>query len=410
MSSIAPFKINISEERVQRLHQKLALTDFPDEISDLGSDELWSRGVPLAEVKRLTAYWQDGFDWRKTEDALNEFPQYTADINIGGFGNYQIHFVHQTSDVVGAIPLLFLHGWPGSFIEVTKLLPLLANGGESGPCFHVIAPSLIDFGFSTASKMKSFGVDQHAEAYHKLMLALGYEEYVIQAGDVGYLIARSIASKYGSKNCKAIHTNSAVPAEPNAELHSEVYAKVQSIPLSDSDKEGLVRTASVSKDGMGYYQQLSTRPQTIGYGLTDSPVGLLAWLHEKLHGWTDAYPWTDDEILTWVSIHYFSTAGATAPGYVYYMMEHSSPSAFVASQKYIAVPMGIARFARDLILLPKPWNQTLGPIVYESEHQKGGHFAAWECPEEIVRDLRAMFGKGGPLSGCVDGKMDFEGL
>jgi hypothetical protein len=152
MSSITPFKINVSEERVQRLHQRLGLTDFPDEISDLVSDELWSRGAPLADIKRLTAYWQHGFDWRKAEESLNKFPQYTTDIEIDSFGSYQIHFVHQKSNVAGAIPLLFLHGWPGSFIEVTKILPFLVNGGDSFPSFHVVAPSLIDFGFSSASK------------------------------------------------------------------------------------------------------------------------------------------------------------------------------------------------------------------------------------------------------------------
>lgn len=220
-------------------------------------------------------------------------------------------------------------------------------------------------------------------------------------------MARSIASKYGSTSCKALHTNSALPAEPTAESHPEVYAKVQATSLSDFDKQGLGRTASVSKEGMGYYQQLSTKPQTMGYSLTDSPVGLLAWLYEKLHDWVDDYAWADDEILTWVSIHYFSTAGATAPGYVYYAMEHSSPGAFAASQKYVDVPMGIARFGKDLILLPKLWNLTLGPVVYESEYTKGGHFAAWESPEDIVRDLRAMFGKGGPVSGCVGGKDGF---
>lgn len=155
MSSITPFKINVPEERLQRLHQKLALTDLPDEISDLDPDELWSRGAPLADVKRLTAYWQDGFDWRKTEESLNKFPQYTADIELDGFGSHEIHFVHQRSNVAGAIPLLFLHGWPGSFIEVTKILPLLVNGGDSIPSFHVIAPSLIGFGFSAASKKVS---------------------------------------------------------------------------------------------------------------------------------------------------------------------------------------------------------------------------------------------------------------
>ncbi|PYH92495.1 alpha/beta-hydrolase [Aspergillus ellipticus CBS 707.79] len=392
MSAITPFKIHISDARLQRLHQKLLLTDLPNETSDLDPAEQWSRGAPLSDIKRLTAYWQD----------------YATNIEIDGFGSYHIHFVHQLSTVAGAIPLLFLPGWPGSFIEVTKTLPLLVNCGDSTPSFHVVAPSLIDFGFSSASGKKSFRFEQHAEAYHKLMLALGYEEYVIQAGDIGSLLARTIASKYAPRHCKALHTNSAVPAERTAESHPELHAKVQTTPLSDSEIQSLGRAANMSKEGMGYYRLLSTRPQNIGYSLTDSPVGLLAWIYEKLHDWTDDYAWTDNEILTWTSIHYFSAAGAAAPGCVYYAMEHSSPSAFAASQKYVDVPLGIARFAKDLILLPKLWNQTLGPVVCESEYTKGGHFAAWECPEDVVRDVRAMFGKGGPVCGCVDGRDGFE--
>lgn len=224
---------------------------------------------------------------------------------------------------------------------------------------------------------------------------------------MGSLVTRILASKYGPQNCKAYHTNSSVPAEPTAESHPEIHAKLQVTPLSEFEVAGLAHTGNFFKEGNGYYQQLSTRPQTIGYNLMDSPVGLLAWLYEKMHDWTDDYPWTDDEVLTWVSIHYFSTAGAIAPGYAYYAIEHSNPGAFAASQKYVDVPMGIARFAKDSILLPKLWNQTLGPVVFESEYKKGGHFAAWECPEDIVRDLRAMFGKGGPVHGCVNERIGY---
>jgi len=224
---------------------------------------------------------------------------------------------------------------------------------------------------------------------------------------MGCLVARSLVSKYGPKNCKAFHTNSAVPTEPTAEFHPELYAKVQATSLSDFDKAGLERTAYFFKEGQGYYKQQSTKPQTIGYSLTDSPVGLLSWIYEKLHDWTDDYSWTDDEILTWVSIYYFSTAGPAATSYIYYTNDHTNPGAFAASQKYVDVPLGIASFAKDLIMLPKLWNQSLGPIVLESEYAKGGHFAAWECPEDIVRDLRTMFGKGSLASGCIQGRDGF---
>ena len=221
---------------------------------------------------------------------------------------------------------------------------------------------------------------------------------------MGCLVSRIIASKYGPKHCAACHTNSAVPAEPTAEPHPELYAKVQATPLGDSDQAGLERTAQFFKNGQGYYAQQSTRPQTIGYSLADSPVGLLSWIYEKLHDWADEYPWTDDEVLTWVSIHYFSKAGPAAPSNVYFSMENSTPGAFAASQVYVDVPLGIARFSKDLILLPRLWNHTLSPIIYESEYSKGGHFAAWECPNEIVSDLRSMFGRDGPAAGLIKGK------
>lgn len=149
MSSIKPITINVPELKLQRLKQKLALTDFPDEPSDL---EPWSRGVPLSEIKRLTRYWESGFDWRAVEANLNLLPHYTATIDVDDFGSHEVHFIHQTSTVKEAIPLLFLHGWPGSFIEVTKILPELVKGGEQFPAFHVVTPSLIDFGFSGPSK------------------------------------------------------------------------------------------------------------------------------------------------------------------------------------------------------------------------------------------------------------------
>ena len=173
-SLIAPFTIAVPEEKLQRLKQKLALVDFPDETIDV---EPWTQGVPLADVKRLSRHWETTFDWRAAEAKLNEFPQFTVPIEVNGFGAYSVHFVHQLSPVKNAIPLLFLHGWPGSFIEVSRILPELIKGGQDFPAFHVVAPSLIDFGFSSASKKRNFNIDQHAEAYHKLMVALGYDEY-----------------------------------------------------------------------------------------------------------------------------------------------------------------------------------------------------------------------------------------
>ncbi|MCJ1389521.1 hypothetical protein MMC18_002378 [Xylographa bjoerkii] len=406
MSPITTFKIAIPDDKVKRLKQKLSLTDFPDEVVD--ADDPWSRGSPLAVVKRLALYWEKEFDWRKAEAELNEIPQYITKIEVKGFETYDVHFFHQPSAITNAIPLLFVHGWPGSFIEVTKVLPHLIQGGKDFPAFHVVAPSLIDFGFSSASKKKSFNVDQHAEACHKLMHALGYNEYVVQGGDLGYLIARFIALKYGSKHCKAYHINSAVPSQPTATSHPDIFAKANATLLSETEIAGIKRAELFSKEGNGYYREQATKPQTIGYSMTDSPVGLLACIYEKLHDWSDNYPWTDDEILTWVSIYYFSRAGAAATSRVYYEMEHRQPAAFVAAQAYTDVPLGIARFSKDLILLPKLWNHTMGPIVFESEYEIGGHFAAWERPDAVVHDLRTMFKEGGGAYNCITSRSGYK--
>lgn len=230
---------------------------------------------------------------------------------------------------------------------------------------------------------------------------------MIQGGDVGSLVSRFLVLKYGLKHIKAHHTNTIVPAEPTVASHPELYTKAQNTPLTNSEKTGLARSAEFNKEGNGYFRQQATKPQTTGFFMTDSPVGLLAWIYEKLHDWTDNYSWTDDEILTWISIYYFSKAGPAATNKVYYGIEHRDPPAFVASQEYSDVPLGISRFPKDLILLPKLWNQTMGPVVYESEYEAGGHFAAWECPDAIVKDLRNMFGRNGGAYNVIEGKSGF---
>ena len=174
MSDIELFKIAVSDDKIHRLRQKLALTDFCDEVE---GEKPWVRGPPLSDIKRLADRWANGFNWRKAEAKLNEVPQYRTMISIDNFDTYEIHFVHQKSSVKNAIPLVFSHGWPGSFIEVTKILPELVKGGKDFPAFHVVAPSLLDYGFSAASKKKGFNVNQQAEMCHKLMLKLGYNEY-----------------------------------------------------------------------------------------------------------------------------------------------------------------------------------------------------------------------------------------
>ncbi|KUJ09565.1 alpha/beta-hydrolase [Mollisia scopiformis] len=387
MSQITPYKINVDEKCLAKLKQKLELVDFPEELEGAG----WTYGASLSEIKSLTKYWLETFSWRTTEAKLNELSHFITPITVQGFKPVDIHFVHQKSEDPNAIPLLFVHGWPGSFIEVTKMLPLLKKGeGEGKRAFHVVAPSMANYGFSGRVTEKGWGIGQHAEALHKLMLNLGYDRYVTQGGDWGAFVTRTIGLKYPD-HCKANHINMISAAEPvwTAENPKPEY--------SEDEKEGMATQQAFRAEGSGYLAIQGSKPATLAFSLQDSPVGLLAWIYEKLHTWTDSYPWTPEQILTWISIYYFSTAGPYAGIYTYYEAMHDPVLNFSAFQQYIDLPLGVAAFPKEMINSPESWWGTMGPIVHRKRFEKGGHFAAWERPEDLVGCLWEMFGEEGPV-------------
>ncbi|EIN09293.1 alpha/beta-hydrolase [Punctularia strigosozonata HHB-11173 SS5] len=392
-----PFTVHVPDSELELLQKKLALTRLPDELDDAG----WGYGVPLADVKRVVERWQNGWDWRRYEAEINKLPMFTRDIDVDGFGTLNIHYIHQKSEVKGAIPLLFVHGWPGHFLEPAKLLPLLTASSPDHPSFHVVSLGLPGYGFSEAPKKKGFKIAQYAEVGHKLMLALGYDQYVTQGGDWGYSITRMIALSYGGKHSKAWHTNFPRGDPPAFTKHPIAYIQHLFTPYTQSEKVGLERTEKFMKLGRGYSAEHSTQPQTLGYSLADSPAGLLAWIYEKLHNWSDGYPWKDDEVLDWVSIYWFSRAGPTASIRIYYEVEKGGDQHFVGAPK---IPMGVSYFATELVRVPKLWTRLTGNVVFASEWPSGGHFAAHEKPEELATDLRKMFGKGGKAYGVVSGK------
>ncbi|KAI9772832.1 MAG: hypothetical protein M1840_008714 [Geoglossum simile] len=401
-STPVPFTIAIPDSALSALQQKLSCATFPDELDSAA----WDYGVPLKDIQQLTEYWKEGFDWRKQEALLNRMPQFMTSIPVDGFETLDIHFVHQTSEVDAAIPLLVVHGWPGSFIEVQKLLPLLVKGAPNSPAFHVVAPSLPNFGFSQGSKKRGFGPHQYAEVCHKLMLSLGYNEYVTQGGDWGFFINRTISHLYPA-HCKATHTNMVWASPPTLARHPMLTLQHLLTPLTPAEKAGVSRTTWFMQEGSGYRMLQSTKPQTLAYALTDSPTALLAWIYEKLHDWTDAYPWTHDEILTWISIYQFSRAGPAASIRIYYEIAHATSPTMTLSQvsRYIpTVKLGLTYFPQELILVPKTWGRTLGPVVFEAEHPRGGHFAAWERPDDLAQDLKTMFGRTGGAFACVKDK------
>lgn len=405
MASIQRFEISIPDNDINRLKQKLATTSFPQEVEYSDS---WEYGAPLKDIKRLASYWQTGFDWRAAEAKLNaELPQFTTTVSVDGFGDIPIHFVHKRADRQDSIPLLFCHGWPGSFLEVIKILPLLTNpSGSDHPSFHVVAPSLPNFGFSGRVNKPGFSPLQYSEVCHKLMLQLGYDKYVTQGGDWGYIITRLLGILY-PEHVLASHFNfvrlTGKPTASSSGAPEHVLAELEK-PHTEEEKRGLKRSEWFKNKGYGYNLEQSTRPHTLGFALVDSPVALLAWIYEKLHDWTDSYPWTDDEVLTWISIYAFSTAGADASVRIYYESFTQTPINPVLqdANKYFApVPLGFSIFPFDLLLPPTSWAHTLGPVVFAKRHEDGGHFAAYERPEKLAEDLQIMFGKSGGAEGVV---------
>ncbi|KIW79306.1 hypothetical protein Z517_05918 [Fonsecaea pedrosoi CBS 271.37] len=396
------FKCYIGEERLAKLQKRLELTELPSELEGV---EPWTRGTPLSEIHRLHEYWMRGFDWRKAGRDINLYPQFISEIEVEGFGAQSVHFMHVKSNNEHAIPLLFVHGWRGSFHEASKIVPLLTVVSNDFPSFHVVAPSLPSFGFSGSVQKKGFHSGKHAEALHKLMLSLGYTQYVTQGGDVGHSVTRMIAYSY-PEHCKAHHLNMVVASQPSEDQFPQLVEKIKKTSISEQEQMGLDRSQKFFSEGMAYALMHAQRPQTIAYSMVDSPIGLLAWIYEKLHAWTDAYPWTDDEILTWVCTYYFSTAGPHAPAQWYHENYYSECVSTVT--KYIDVKLGVSRFPLEIVQMPRLWAHTLGPIVFERNYDAGGHFAAWERPQALVDDLREMFGKNGGAFGCVVGKSGYK--
>ncbi|KXJ95112.1 Alpha/Beta hydrolase protein, partial [Microdochium bolleyi] len=389
-TEVRPYKIAVDDSQLDDLRDRLARARLPDELD--GPE--WDLGAPLRDISQILNYWRDTYDWRAAEDRLNrEFPQFVTSIAVDGFDPIDVHFIHQRSPSEKAFPLLFVHGWPGSFLEGTKIVHPLSEGGPGVPGFHVVVPSLPNFGFSGGVQKRGFAAQHHAEALHKLMLRLGYTEYATQGGDWGWFITRALGVKYPD-HVRASHYNLDSGMPPTFSQHPRLAIEHSLSRYTDADKRGFARNQWFQKVGSAYHKLQSTKPQTIGYALRDSPVALLSWIYEKLHDWTDEYPWTHDEICTWISIYWFSTAGPQASVRLYYeVAQNSHPGA--SAERQNRVKIGLGHFPGDVVVLPSTWTRTQGDVVYEKSHPSGGHFAAWERPEAIVSDLRAMFREGG---------------
>jgi pimeloyl-ACP methyl ester carboxylesterase len=385
---IEEYRVSIPQADLDDLADRLARTRWPSSLPGAAWDRGapgagWERGVPVGYLRELAEYWRDGFDWRAQEARLNSYPQYTTRID-----GQKIHFLHVKSPEPDATPLLLLHGWPGSVVEFTRVIGPLSDPGSHGdgsaPAFDLVIPSLPGFGFSGPVTEPGWGSRRIAGALAELMARLGYERYGAQGGDFGAFVAPDLG-RVDPGHVIGVHVNAATLGFiPFGDIPEQDLAT-----FSPAEKERAQRLQGFLAEGNGYFQIQSTRPQTLSYGLTDSPAGQLAWIVEKFKEWTntghalpeDAIP--RDEILADVSVYWFTgTAGSTAN--LYYESMHSgdwpTPS---------PVPTGVAVFAEDIAI--RRYAERANNIVHWSDFDTGGHFAALETPDLLIQDVRTFF-------------------
>jgi pimeloyl-ACP methyl ester carboxylesterase len=384
---IEPFKIAVEEAVLRDLKDRLARTRWPDQIDGTG----WDYGVPVAFMKDLIAYWQTKYDWREQERHWNKRDQFVTRID-----GLDIHFVHVRSKEKNALPLIIVHGWPGSFCEFDKIIgPLTdpeAHGGKAEDAFHVVCPSLPGFAFSSKPKERGWSSQRMAEVFAKLMARLGYTRYGAQGGDWGSGIARWLASGDG-RHCIGGHSNFPSGSQPTEDPMRGVTAK---------EMDRFQQRRKELSDHYAYSAIQGTRPLTLAYGLNDSPAGLAAWIIDKFWAWSDhggnlEKSFTKDELLTNVMI-YWVTQSMPSATRIYYESQHNQPrpesmTLFKSIGK--PSPVGFALFPKEINVPPRAWVERSlgGTLIHWTEMPRGGHFAALEEPKLLVEDIRVFFRK-----------------
>jgi epoxide hydrolase len=373
-----PFRIDVHQQDLDDLVERIARTRWPAEIPEVG----WDRGVPLGYLRELAEYWRTGFDWRAAEARLNRYPQYRTEID-----GTTVHFLHIRSESAGAQALLLTHGWPGSVAEFVEVIDPLVNGPVP---FHVVVPAIPGFGFSGPTGDSGWGIERVAAAWGSLMDSLGYPRFLAQGGDAGSAITLELA-RQRPESVAGVHINLLPPAPPPS---PDAPAA-----LNPVDQGRLARMMDFEQRRSGYIKIQSTRPQTLAYALTDSPVGQLAWIVEKYREWSGCVDLPEeavarDHILTAVTI-YWLTATAGSSAQLYYegadylrRMLVPGPGERLAP---VTVPAAVAVFPQDFWLPVRAWaGQDLPNIMRWTEFPAGGHFAALEQPAAFVDDVRAF--------------------
>jgi pimeloyl-ACP methyl ester carboxylesterase len=371
--SIVAAPVRVPQAEIDLLHRKLDLTRWPERETSDG----WEQGVPLARARDLVRHWRERYDWRRCEAVLNRFcPHRTT---IDGLG---IHFLHVRSPHPNALPLLVTHGWPGSVLEFHKVIAPLTEperfGGRREDAFDIVAPSLPGYGFSDKPTAPGWNVERIAAAWAELMQRLGYAHWVAQGGDWGAIVTTALAAAKPD-GLRAVHVNF-------------VWATPREWPQSPTDEErhALDLIQRYQRAESGYAIEQATRPQTLGYGLADSPVGQAMWIYEKFHGWTDCDGdpgniLTPDEILDQISLYWFTNSAASSAR-LYTESFHRQ------GRGTIDLPTGFSRFPKEILRSPRHWAaETFTNIVHWRDVDRGGHFAALEQPEIFVRELRDCF-------------------
>jgi pimeloyl-ACP methyl ester carboxylesterase len=391
-NTIRPFKINVPEEQVVDLRRRIAATRWPDR--ETVADQ--SQGVQLAKLQEIVRYWGTDYNWRKTETKLNALPQFVTTID-----GVDIHFIHVRSRHQNALPVIVTHGWPGSIIEQLKIIDPLTkpteHGGNANDAFDVVIPSLPGYGFSGRPAGTGWDPDRIARAWAELMKRLGYSRYVAQGGDWGTPVSSAMA-RQNAAGLLGIHINlpATVPPEVAAALGGGP------VPAGLSEKErGVLEAlmANAKKGNSAYFTMMTARPQTVGYGTTDSPAGLAAWIlvHPGFAQWAygnnPGQSPTKDDVLDNITL-YWLTNTATSAARLYWENGARGSVIVAAAQKTseISLPVAITVFPDDVYRAPETWaRRAYRNLIYFNEVDKGGHFAAWEQPELFSAELRAAF-------------------
>ncbi|MFD1815635.1 epoxide hydrolase family protein [Rhodococcus gannanensis] len=367
--AITPYRIDVPRSALDDLHLRLANTRWPDEVDGAA----WDYGIPVSRMRELADHWRHGFDWRAREATINAHPQFVTEID-----GATVHFLHVRSPEPDATPLILTHGWPGTFVEFLDVIgPLTdpgAHGADAADAFHVVIPSIPGFGPAGPTRERGWDCARVARAFAELMRRLGYERYGAQGGDWGSGVSRLLAVE-------------APDAVIGVHVNYLPHGPVPHDGLSESDIARADRIREFLASPPGYMRMSATRPQTIAYSLTDSPVGQLAWIADKTREWTDpAHPLPDDTLLTIVSMHWlFGTAGSSAR----LTFETGSPRAGGPTG---TAPLGMAVLAHDIVRPVRSVSEKANPtLVHWSEFDEGGHFAALEVPDLLVGDVRTFF-------------------